>query len=60
MSCESIFKLTEKCGFVRVTFDKEKKRPWRVELWKCRRCRMKFVGAKLEDVMAVALIGNNE
>jgi ribosomal protein L37AE/L43A len=47
--------LIKKFDFVRITFDKNKKRPWRVEVWKCKRCRETFVGETKEEVMKTAL-----
>jgi len=48
--CNAIEKeLLSLCDYVRITWDASKKRPWRVEVWKCKRCRKLFVAdTKLE------------
>ena len=54
-------KLLKSCDYVRITFNKNKKRPWRVELLKCKRCREMFVHAIKLDALKAALtwLGDN-
>jgi len=49
-------KLRAHCGYVRVTYDATKKRPWRVEIWKCKRCRETFIGDAKADALEDAWV----